>query len=116
MKIYSLFTLTYSTRSMVKERLGIDITNNSYDSTIDSKIIAADAIIDNSLKQYTLVPLSNPPQIISDISADLASGLFRQDRAPPNENNFFLERGGKELHDYITSTYLKPVFKKSEEN
>ncbi|MCP8316519.1 MAG: DUF1320 family protein [archaeon] len=108
--------MPYSTRNMVKERLGIDATNNSYDSIIDSKIIAADAVIDNSLKQYTSIPLSNPPQIISDISADLASGLFRQDRAPPNENNFFLERGEKELQDYITLTYLKPVFKKSEGN
>ena len=101
---------------MVKERLGIDATNSAYDTIIDAKIDAADAIIDNSLNQYTTVPLSNPPQIISDISADLASGLFRQDRAPPGEKNFFLERGEKELQDYTASTYHKPVFKKSEGN
>ena len=99
---------------MVKERLNIPETNTEHDQTLTNKIIAADALINSRLQRYTKVPLEDVPQIIAEISADLAAALFREDQAPPNERSIFRERAEKALEKYIQETYLYTGFSKTE--
>lgn len=78
--------MTYATRSMVKERLGIPLSDATEDTIIDSKLTAADAEVDNFLAIYDLSESkSSPPQIIREVAADLAAALFREDRNPKDE-------------------------------
>ena len=78
--------MTYATRVMVKERLGIPLSDATEDTIIDSKLTAANAEVDNFLESRGVsVPLSSPPQIVKDAEADLASALFREDRNPKDE-------------------------------
>lgn len=99
--------MAYSTLTTVKERLP-GHTGSQDDTELTNCITAADAIIDNALQNYVSVPLSSPPQIIKDISADLAAGIFRERRAPPDEKNTLKENALKNLQDHINETYEEP--------
>lgn len=90
---------------MVKERLP-NLTGSQDDAELQNCIAYADAIIDNALQNYTSTPLSSPPQLIRDLSADLAAGIFRQRRAPPNEPTPLLESAKKILQDYVAEKYV----------
>ncbi|WP_309492310.1 phage protein Gp36 family protein [Candidatus Hecatella orcuttiae] len=103
----------YSTLNAVKERLGIDPADTTQDTVLTNKIAAADAIIDNVLQAYTDVPLASPPQLIQDISADLAAALYREDRGPPEAGGAFRQRAEKALEAYITQTYRQVGFEKT---
>lgn len=98
--------MAYSTLATVVERLP-GHAGAQDDSELSNCIAAADAIIDNALRNFTSVPLSSPPQIIKDISADLAAGIFKQRRQPPDEENILIEAGRQRLQDYIRETYLE---------
>lgn len=99
--------MTYATRTMVKDRLGIPLSDATEDVTIDSKLTAADAEVDNVLGRYTTVPLTGTiPQIIKDAAADLAAALFREDRNPKDEMIVvWRTRAERNLTDYITRVH-----------
>ena len=105
--------MTYGTLSMVKERLGIPLSDATEDTVISSKLTAADAEVDTALSGYTTVPLSSPPQIIKEVAADLAAALFREDRNPKDEMIVvWRTRAEKNLADYIATNYgPKPYVK-----
>jgi len=100
----------YATVEMVKERLGIDPSDTSRDQVIEAKIASADAYIDNRLKPYVEVPLAEPPQLIRDVSADLAAALFEEDRlagggGDPSKIHVWRRRALEALEAYIEVNY-----------
>ena len=98
--------MAYSTLALVKVRLPErDSWTEAEEAELTAAITSADAIIDNALKNFTSVPLSPTPQMIEDISADMAAGMFERRRLPPNERSHLLERSEKNLKSYITATY-----------
>ena len=99
---------------MVKERLGIPLSDATEDSVIDSKLTAADAEVDNILGGYTTVPLTGTiPQIIREVAADLAAALYREDRNPKDELIVvWRSRAEKNLANYGAGLYgFKPYTK-----
>jgi len=91
---------------MVKQRLEIQDSETTYDTVLDAKITAADVSIDEELREFTSVPLSTVPQVIKEISADWATGLFTQDRFPADAKGDLLIKRAKEALDrYIAKNY-----------
>lgn len=99
---------------MIKERLGIPLSDATEDSIIDSKLAAADAEVDNVLGSYTTVPLTGTiPQIVREVAADLAAALFREDRNPKDELIVvWRSRAEKNLENYVAGLFgSKPYTK-----
>ncbi len=92
---------------MVKERLGIPLSDATEDTVVDSKLTGADAEVDNVLGGYTTVPLTGTvPQIVKEVAADLAAALFREDRNPKDEMVVvWRTRAKRNLDDYIATNY-----------
>ncbi|MEM7820015.1 MAG: hypothetical protein QW761_00205, partial [Candidatus Aenigmatarchaeota archaeon] len=76
----------YATAADVKERLDIQIGDISQDSKINVKLTQADRIINFILKSHGVsVPVEDPVELLNilvEIEADYAAGLFIEDRGP----------------------------------
>jgi len=104
--------MAYATLEMVKYRLGITGTQN--DTELTAKIAAADAEIDASLQEFTSVPLTTVPQIVKDISADIAASLWHEEKAPATQEASRLRvRAEKALEKYIHVKYKAPTWKQT---
>lgn len=93
---------------MVLERLVPDpkeryLFEVNFASDIDSKLEAADAIIDNMLKGFVKVPISNPPRIISEAAADIAAALFLFDRKDVERARELMKRAESMIEIYRSS-------------
>lgn len=99
---------TYSTDAMVKERLGI--TTSDFDTQIGTKREQAHNWINNELDPFTTVPLSSVPDMIKEIEADIAAGMFREERDEPTvegtlKRSLLRARGEEALERYIVTNY-----------
>ena len=89
----------YCERDLVKRRLKIDMSENSYNSEIDAAIAEASSIVDNKLTQYGGVP--HPvPGIIQHACADLAAACYKQILDPTSKQPLY-QRGMDRLQEYI---------------
>lgn len=107
--------MAYSTKVGVKPRLGIEASDTSYDTVLDSCIAAVDAEIDAELKQYTSVPLSPVPAAVAEISADLAAVEFKLWREPERTDEWLKvkQEALRKLERYILKTYSRRIIKAS---
>ena len=111
----------YCDHDMIKERLLIESTDETYDAELDSAAVEASRLIDIYLTPYTTVPLGGDiPEQILYICADFAASIFKR-RMMPSEVNIrgqlspeggnVIEASGwwalalKKLEEYIKSTY-----------
>jgi len=102
--------VAYSTVVMVKKRFpqmkAGDWTEDD-NTELEECITTVDAEIDNALQNHVSTPLSSPPQIIKDISADLAAWEYGKRRpgvlAPEIT---FREEALARLEKYVEETYL----------
>jgi|GEM_PF-2145703 len=102
--------MSYSTLAMVKKRFpqmkAEDWTEDD-NTELEECITTVDAEIDIYIKNYVSAPLTEPPQIIKDISADLAAWEYGKRRpgvlAPEIT---FREEALQRLEKYIEETYL----------
>jgi len=78
--------MVYATVPDVKERLDISTGDTSQDPKINAKITQADRVINFILKTHGVtVPVAEPEElvnILAEIEADYAAGLFIEDRGP----------------------------------
>jgi len=104
--------MAYSTLDMVKQRLGI--SGSGQDTELTAKITAADAEIDASLQEFTTVPLTTVPQIIKDISADVAAALWHEEKAPASQEASRLRtRAEKALEKYIRTKHKASTWQRT---
>ena len=111
----------YCDHDLIKERLLIESTDETYDAELDSAAVEASRLIDIYLTPYTTVPLGGDiPEQILYICADFAASIFKR-RMMPSEVNIrgqlspeggnVIEASGwwalalKKLEEYIKSTY-----------
>ncbi len=97
--------ILYSTVEMVKQRLELNSEDARFNEEIRDLIVEADETIDNLLKKFIETPLSDVPSLIRRASADLATGLFRRRRAPPDEKISYTELGLEKVNAYITENF-----------
>jgi len=104
--------MAYCSRSDVKIRLRIPVSETEYDTLIDKYISDADSEIDDRIKDYVSVPLSPVPASIANISAQLAAAFTRValwkggDRAR-EQSELEMREARRRLNQYIKETYLR---------
>ena len=98
--------MAYGDSSLAKERL--KITGSSEDTYIGHLITEADAEIDSNLQSYDTVPLTPVPEIIKQISTDLACSYYIENR--DGKENFIGVRARRMLNRYIEKKYFSGVY------
>ena len=107
--------MTYSTVDDVVERIVVDPSQfesfkAEYGEIIESKIRAADALIDARLAPYQTTPLDPTPPAIRYVSADYAAALFAADRGEYEKAKQLIDRAEQTLQAYIKATHLRGAF------
>ncbi len=96
--------MAYGVLATVK--LLVRVTTDDYDDELSADIETADHIIDNALERCgATVPLTNPDDLIPDISNYLAAGLFKQKDVPDEKLHSFYNVGLTLLKEYIATNY-----------
>ena len=99
--------MAYGSDTKVKERLQID--SATYDTEIATCLTEADAWIDETIDQYTDVPITGTaPAAIVAISNDMAAGIFCQNHRGEFEKMLgtFDGRARENLEVYIRNNYF----------
>lgn len=108
--------MSYGTVDLVKGRLLIAAEDVQYDKSIEEALTEASAYIDLRLGPYEeTLPLTEVPDMINEIAADLASGIFKRRHMPQAMDVGWWGQGLRKLDDYIKNTYHKGVFPSFEE-
>jgi len=99
----------YSSVDDVVERIVIDPSQREqfkaeYGEDIESKIRAADALIDARLAPYVNTPLNPTPPSIRYVSADIAAALYTMDRGEYQKAKVIIDRAEEALQAYIKTT------------
>lgn len=97
----------------VKREANVESDNEDFDEDLTAALHEAARWIDLKLSGYTTVPLANPPELILDIEAKIAAGLFKERKTVPVEgertSKHIMRKTGEDwLQDYINATYSKP--------
>lgn len=96
---------------LVKRMVNVDGDVDTFDQDLRTCLVKAYNWINNQLERYTTVPLSAPVgAIILEIEADIAAGMFNEQRTIPVEGerlkrNLLRERGEDALAQYIKTKY-----------
>ena len=101
--------MPYSTVDDVVERIVTDPSQREqfkaeYIQDIESKLRAADALIDARLAPYLNTPLYPTPPAVRYVSADYAAALFTADRGEYDKAKQLIERAEEALQAYIKAT------------
>ena len=93
----------------VVERIVVDPSQREqfkaeYGEDIESKIRAADALIDARLAPYINTPLNPTPPTIRYVSADIAAALYTMDRGEYQKAKAIIDRAEEALQAYIKTT------------
>ncbi|MEM3646533.1 MAG: hypothetical protein QW334_00110 [Thermofilum sp.] len=104
--------MVYATAADVKERLDLQPSDTSQDSKINAKLTQADRIINFILKTHGLtVPVTGPEELLNmliEIEADYAAGLFIEDRGPQwREQAALLKKRALDALDLVARSLKK---------
>jgi len=97
--------LAYSKLSQVKERLP-GVAGSTWDTELTGCQAYAYDFINEKLRPYVNVPLTDPPGLLAQIEADLAAGLFQARRPPKEEGEAKIAAAVARLNDFIQARYL----------
>ena len=119
--------ITYTTLEKVKDRILIARDDTTFDVEIPVAIVEAERIIDEKIRPYKSVagtteskepfvfatlPLTAAiiPNIISEICADLAAGLFKRRMKPEQFDQGWLNQGLTKLDAFVKANWFKGAF------
>lgn|GEM_PF-6012910 len=93
----------YCSVADVKRRLGIAEGDQSYDEELSELVEEASCIIDSLVSSYVETPLNPVPELLRHACANIAAGLFRRRRAPPDEKSVLFQLGLDEVDIFLRS-------------
>ncbi len=103
---------SYNTNlKLIKKMVNVDVDEETFDLDLRTCLSKAYNWMNNQLERYTTVPLTGTiPAIVLEIEADLAAGMFKEQRTIPVEGerikrNLLRERGEDALAEYIKTKY-----------
>lgn len=96
--------------TLIKRAANIPTAVTTHDTDLKANLTASYNWINLQLDRFTTVPLSTIPNIIKEIEADIAAGMFKEEKTEPVEGermkrNLLRERGENALLEYIKTTY-----------
>jgi hypothetical protein len=96
----------YGDIDQVKRHLRLDPTDTTHDLAIfESGMKPAAVRINNALRNYVTVPLSEPTQDIEVIANLMAAGMLTDGTLPEEQSNRLLALADKMLNEYIAQNH-----------
>lgn len=92
----------YGTIDIMKTRLLIDLTDDSYDTKLTTSLTEACSYIDNQLDQYTVTPMTVGLDELGYIAADIGCEYFRRRHMPKaHDDQHFFQDGVRRLEWFV---------------